>query len=52
MVIQYTRDFQGTSIVSTETWSLSDGGKVLTVLSHISIPGQGEIDLKLVLDKQ
>ena len=52
IVIQSTREVQGTSIASKETWTLSDGGKVLTILSHISIPGQGEIDLKLVLDKQ
>ncbi len=39
-------------IASKETWSLSDGGKVLTILNHISIPGQGELDFKLVFDKQ
>jgi hypothetical protein len=52
IVIQSTREVQGTSIASKETWSLSDGGKVLTILNHISIPGQGELDFKLVFDKQ
>ncbi len=52
LVIQSTREFQGMSISGKETWSLSDGGKVLTILNHVSVPGQGEFDLKLVLDKQ
>jgi hypothetical protein len=52
MVIESTREFQGMSITGKETWSLSEGGKVLTILNHISVPAQGEIELKLVFDKQ
>ncbi|HEY3441880.1 MAG TPA: hypothetical protein VGK29_14045 [Paludibaculum sp.] len=45
------RDIQGNAITSTEVWSLSADGKVLTVDSTISAP-QGEFKLKFVLDKQ
>lgn len=52
LVIESTRDYQGTEIRSKETWTLSDGGKVLTILNHVAIAQQGEADTKLVLNKQ
>lgn len=52
LIIESERDFQGVQIKSKETWTLAEGGKSLTINNHVSIPGQGEYDLKLVLDKQ
>jgi hypothetical protein len=52
LVIESTREFQGMQISFKEIWTLSDGGKTLTINSHFSIPQQGEYDLRLVLDKQ
>jgi hypothetical protein len=43
---------QGVEIKQKEVWTLSDGGKTLTIRNHISIPQQGELDTKLVLEKQ
>ena len=51
LVIESVRDFQGNSLKSTDTWALSDGGKVLTILSHLAVP-QGEFDVKYVFDKK
>jgi len=52
LVIENERDFQGTPITSKETWTLSDGGKTLTITNHVSVPKQGEFDIKYVFDKQ
>ena len=52
LVVESTRDLQGTQIKSTETWILSDGGKVLTINNHIAVPQMGEFDVKLVFEKQ
>jgi hypothetical protein len=52
LVIDTSREFQGMTLIGKETWTVSDGGKVLTILNHISIAGQGEFDIKLVFDKQ
>lgn len=52
LVIDSTRDYQGTEIRSKETWTLSDGGKVLTIQNHVTIAQQGDFDTKLVLNKQ
>ncbi len=51
LIIESTREFQGMELQSKETWTLSDGGKTLTIANHITVP-QGEFDLKLVLEKQ
>jgi len=51
LVIESTREYQGMQLQSKETWTLSDGGKTLTIMNHIAVP-QGEFDLKLVLEKQ
>jgi hypothetical protein len=52
LVIESERDFQGTPITSKETWALSDGGKTLTITNHVSVPKQGEFDIRYVFDKQ
>ena len=52
LVIDSERDFQGTPIKLKETWVLSDGGKTLTITSHVSVPNQGEFDIRYVFDKQ
>jgi hypothetical protein len=50
--IEYTLDYHGVSITSKEIWELTDGGRTLVIRSQVNIPQQGEIDVKLVLDKQ
>jgi hypothetical protein len=52
LTIESERDFQGTAITSKEVWTLSDGGKTLTIRNHVTVPKQGEYDLKYVFDKQ
>lgn len=52
LLIEYTRAVNGIEISSKEIWALADGGKTLSISSHVSIPQQGEYDIKLVLDKQ
>ena len=52
LVIESWRDIPGVEIHGKAIWSLSDGGKVLTIHNHVSIPQQGEYDTTLVLDKQ
>jgi hypothetical protein len=52
LVIQSTREIQGMQIESKETWSLDADKKTLTISNHLTIPGQGEFDMKLVLEKQ
>jgi hypothetical protein len=39
-------------IKSREAWTLSSDGRTLTILTHLSIPQQGEIDVKQVFEKQ
>jgi hypothetical protein len=52
LVIESERDFQGTPITSKETWALSEGGKVLTITNHVTVPKQGQFDIRYVFDKQ
>jgi hypothetical protein len=52
LVIDSTREVQGIQLSSKETWTLSGDGKTLTIASHITVPQQGEFDLRLVLEKQ
>jgi hypothetical protein len=51
LIVESVREAQGIEIKAKETWTLSDGGKVLTILNHVIIP-QGEFDVKYVFDKQ
>jgi hypothetical protein len=50
LVVESSREFQGGTSKQKETWTLSDGGKVLTILNHVS--GQREFDVKFVFEKQ
>ncbi len=52
LVIESWLTVQSMEIKSKEVWSLSDGGKTLTIRNHVSIPQQGEYDTRLVLEKQ
>jgi hypothetical protein len=52
LVIESSREMQGIKVQSKEVWALSADGKVLTIGNHVSIPQQGEYDVKLVFDKQ
>jgi hypothetical protein len=50
LVIESAREVQGGQAKQKETWNLSDGGKTLTILTHIAVP-QGEFDVKQVFVK-
>jgi len=52
LLIESERDFQGTPITSKEIWTVSDGGKTLTITNHVTVPKQGDYNLKYVFDKQ
>jgi hypothetical protein len=43
--------FDGTDFTAKDRWTLSDGGKTLTVTRHIST-AMGEFDMKLLFEKQ
>jgi hypothetical protein len=43
--------FDGNDFTAKEHWTLSDGGKTMTVQRHIST-AMGEFDMKLVFEKQ
>ncbi len=43
--------FDGNDFTTKDRWTLSDGGKTMTVTRHIST-SMGEFDMKLVFDKQ
>ena len=51
LVVKSKREVQGMEISITETWALSDGGKVLTVANSIETP-QGNFEAKVVMEKQ
>jgi len=51
LVVESTRDNQGMELKFKDTWSLSGGGKVLTINTKVSAQGQ-EFDLVIVLEKQ
>jgi hypothetical protein len=52
LVIESWLEIQGSEIKGKEVWSLSDGGKTLTIRNHASLPKQGDFDTTLVLEKQ
>ena len=51
LVVQSTRQVQGTEITAVEHWSLSVDGKVLTVVNKISSPA-GVVEATTVMDRQ
>lgn len=51
LLVESKGKFGDNDVTITEKWTLSDGGKTLTILRHFAT-GMGEADIKLVLDKQ
>jgi hypothetical protein len=51
LVVKSKREVQGMEITITETWSLSEDGKNITIVNSISTP-QGDFEAKIVMDKQ
>ena len=52
LVIESSQQIQGTELKSREIWVLSADGKTLTITTHLTLPQQGEFDVKQVFDKQ
>ena len=52
LVIESSQQVQGAEIKSRETWAVSADGKTLTILTHLTLPQQGEFDVKQVFEKQ
>jgi hypothetical protein len=51
LIIESVRELQGAELKSKETWSLSGGGKILTINNHANFQGN-EFDLVIVFEKQ
>lgn len=51
LMIESSREVQGTVLKQKEIWTISGDGKSITVDSHVSIPN-GEFDVKQVFEKQ
>ena len=52
LVIESSQQIQGADLKSREIWSLSADGKTLTITTHLTLPQQGELDVKQVFEKQ
>ncbi|HEY1759913.1 MAG TPA: hypothetical protein VGG72_31370 [Bryobacteraceae bacterium] len=52
LIIESSQQNGPAEIKSRESWSLSSDGRTLTILTHLTIPQQGEIDVKQVFEKQ
>ena len=52
LIIESSQQNGPSEIKSREAWTLSSDGKTLTILTHLTIPQQGEIDVKQVFEKQ
>jgi hypothetical protein len=50
LVIEASRDYQGTKLIQREEWTLSSDGKTLTIATHVKLPN-GEFDVKQVFEK-
>ena len=50
LVIETSRDYQGTTLTQREEWTLSAVGKTLNVTTHVKLPN-GEFDVKQVFEK-
>jgi hypothetical protein len=50
LVIESSRDYQGTKLTQNEEWTLSADGKTLTIATHVKLPN-GEFDVKQVFEK-
>jgi hypothetical protein len=52
LIIESSQPNGAAEIKSRETWTVSSDGKTLTILTHLTIPPQGEIDVLQVFEKQ
>jgi hypothetical protein len=52
LVIESSQQVQGAELKSREVWTLSADGKTLTIVTHLTLPQQGEFDVKQVFAKQ
>lgn len=52
LVIDSSQQIQNAEIKSIEIWTLSQDGKTLTIATHLSLPQQGEYEVKQVFAKQ
>ena len=50
LVIETSRDYQGSKLTQREEWTLSADGKTLTIATHVKLPN-GEFDVKQVFEK-
>ena len=50
LVIETSRDYQGTKLSQREEWTLSVDGKTLNIATHVKLPN-GEFDVKQVFEK-
>jgi hypothetical protein len=50
LVIESSRDYQGTKLTQREEWTVSADGKTLTIATHVRLPN-GEFDVKQVFEK-
>lgn len=51
LMIESSREIQGTVLKQKEIWTLSADGKTLMIDAHVSLPN-GEFDVKQVFEKQ
>lgn len=51
LMIESSREIQGSTLTQKEIWTLSPDGKTLTIDAHVSLPN-GEFDVKQVFEKQ
>ena len=51
LMIESSRDIQGTTLVQKDIWTISADGKSLTIDSHVTLPN-GEFDIQQVFEKQ
>lgn len=52
LVIESSQEVNHAELKSREVWTLSADGRTLTILTHITLPQQGEYDVKQVFEKQ
>jgi len=50
LVIESSREYQGTKLSQREEWTISPDGKTLTIATHLKLPN-GEFDVKQVFEK-
>lgn len=50
LIIESSRETQGSKLTQRDLWTLSPDGKTLTVQSHLKLPN-GEFDVKQVFEK-